>query len=101
VIRSYEVETGQQLAAAVATPEIRMVVEHARVEHRDHDSGGTAIRVPGADGIDGRNLGVLQVPLVREQHVVGIRRVRVSPLIDGHIFDGGVGAELLQDLRSA
>ena len=41
-----EVEAGQQLAATVAAAQIRMVVEHAGIEHGDDDAGGAAARGP-------------------------------------------------------
>ena len=89
---------GSSFPPRSARPRSGMVVEHAGVEHRDDHARGSALRVPGADGIHRGNLGVLQVPLIGKQRVVGIGGVRKAATIDGHVFDGGIGSQPLQRL---
>ena len=101
VIGAHEIEPGQQLAATVATPQVRMVVEHAGVQHRYHDTRDTQFAVPGVDRVHRRNLGVLQVPLAAEPAVVGAGGMWKASVIDGHVLHGRIGAQRDQRLFRA
>jgi len=77
-----------------------MIEAHPGVEIGDHQPVGPGGLGPRSRGVDRGGLGVLQVPLLTEQRVIG-RRQRVPPRVDFGVLDSGIGAQPRKGLRRA
>ena len=78
-----------------------MLEAHPCVEVGDYDPGAARGRIPGSHGIDGtgrRGGARLQVPLLREQRIVG-SGVRIAPLIDLRVLDLRIRPQPLERCR--
>ena len=97
-----EVEARQQLSTAVGAAQIRMVVEHTGIEHRDDHARGAHFAVPGADGVHRGHLGVLaDTTGWRTASRSGSSHARNRRRSTRHVFNRRVRPQPLEHLRGA